>query len=387
MERHELNRIFERLLPAPEQEEAVWNRLLQREERPARRIGRWSAFPAAAVLLLVLVTCAAASVTGMDRRLTDFFGGGEETETLLLPGAMALDLTAESNGAELHVTQVLRDRYTVALAADFTAPAGAVLDTSNPKLTFGGFLPGEGGTVFFGEDGRSVGADYSYGWEWICLEDENPRDNRLSLLYFLHVTSGLREDSLPASFRLSVGDLEFFRWSAAGVETLCTGDWSMEVPLPPDSLGERQTFDRVAGELDGSDIRLREVYLSPVTMTVTLERDRDFLPEPGSEAWSHAFARWNFALDGEHFAAENGYEPAVERAVLTDRNGRKIPLEHLGSAGDSEADPEDGPRRNRYVFRLTEAAALEQLRGGTLTLRIGDGSCESPLDNLRPAAE
>lgn len=385
MERLDLERMFARMGPSQEQERAVWDRLLRTEKakRPARRSWRWTAAPAAAVLLTALITCAAAGVTGLDRRLLDFFGGGEEA--LLLPGAMPLDLTAESGGAVLHVTQVLRDRYAIVLAADFTAPEGTVLDTSDSDRIFGGFLPGENGTAFFDETGQSVGEDYSYQWKWICLEDGDPRDNHLSLLYFLYVTSGLREDRLPTSFRLSAGDLEFFRWSAVDTEILCAGDWSMEIPLPRSGLEECQSFDRTVGELDGASIALKEVYLSPVTMRITLERDGEIPGESGSEARIHAFQNWYFALDGEHFAAENGYEPAVERVILRDRRGREIPLEFRDSAADSEANPGDRKPRNHYIFRLTEAADPSELRGGTLILRIGEGSCEIPLNGLHPA--
>ena len=161
----------------------------------------------------------------------------------------------------------------------------------------------------------------------------------------------------------------------------------MEIPLPRSGLGECQTFDRAVGELDGASVTLKEVYLSPVTMMVTLERDGEIPGESGSEAWIHAFQNWYFALDGEHFAAENGYEPVVERVVLRDRRGREIPLEFRDSAMDPEAGPEVGKLPTHYIFRLTEAVDPSELRGGTLILRLGEGSCEIPLDGLRPVGE
>ncbi|RAY93089.1 hypothetical protein DK853_55035, partial [Klebsiella oxytoca] len=42
--------------------------------------------------------------------------------------AVPVDVTAEDNGATLHVTQVLMDRYNIMIVADFTAPEGTVLD-------------------------------------------------------------------------------------------------------------------------------------------------------------------------------------------------------------------------------------------------------------------
>ena len=38
-----------------------------------------------------------------------------------------------------------------------------------------------------------------------------------------------------------------------------------------------------------------------------------------------------------------------------------------------------------YVLRLTQATDVEELQGGILTLRVGGGSVDIPLDNLVPA--
>ena len=59
------------------------------------------------------------------------------------------------------------------------------------------------------------------------------------------------------------------------VDLLYAGNWSLEVPLPQKDMGYTQKFDQNVGELDGSAIRLKEVYLSPVTLMVTLERESD----------------------------------------------------------------------------------------------------------------
>ena len=76
----------------------------------------------------MLVTCAAAVVIGIDQRLIDFLGGGEQAQELLTPGAQPVDVTTEDNGASLHVTQVWMDRYTILFLSDFTAPERTVLD-------------------------------------------------------------------------------------------------------------------------------------------------------------------------------------------------------------------------------------------------------------------
>lgn len=68
MDRHELNRMFEQLVPTAEQEKAVLDRLLQTERKviPMKNLKKLSSIGIAAVVTLALVTCAAA-VSGLFR--------------------------------------------------------------------------------------------------------------------------------------------------------------------------------------------------------------------------------------------------------------------------------------------------------------------------------
>ena len=63
--------------------------------------------------------------------------------------------------------------------------------------------------------------------------------------------------------------------------------------------------------------------------------------------------------------------------TLTTKDGQTVPLIELGSTGsDQDLD---------IAFQMEEITSLEQFLGGTLTLRIGDGSVDIPLDGLVPA--
>ena len=84
----------------------------------------------AAAAALLVTGAAAATVTGVSQRLLDYLGVGPEdsqTAELLIPGAMAVDITKEDNGAVFHVSQVLRDRTSILVLADFPAPEGTSL--------------------------------------------------------------------------------------------------------------------------------------------------------------------------------------------------------------------------------------------------------------------
>lgn len=62
MDRHELNRVFDQLVPTEEQEKAVLDRLLQTERKviPMKKMKKLTSIGIAAALVLLLITCAAA---------------------------------------------------------------------------------------------------------------------------------------------------------------------------------------------------------------------------------------------------------------------------------------------------------------------------------------
>ena len=130
-----LRRVFDQARPSPEQKEAMLRRLLEpeRKGKPMRKLKKLTVVAIAAALMVI--SCAAAVVTGIDQRLLDYFGASPKQAELLLPGAVPVDVTVEDNGAALRVTQVLMDRYNVVIVADFTAPAGTVLDRDDYILS------------------------------------------------------------------------------------------------------------------------------------------------------------------------------------------------------------------------------------------------------------
>ena len=115
MVRHELTRMFDGLKPGPGREQALLRQLLQEQARRNRPMKRWKSAVLAAVAAVLLVTAAAAAaVPGLSQKLLAYLGVAPEdtgTAQLLAPGAVAVDIVKEDNGATLHVTQVLRDRH------------------------------------------------------------------------------------------------------------------------------------------------------------------------------------------------------------------------------------------------------------------------------------
>ena len=169
MEPRDLNRMFDALAPTPEQEQAGLDRLLQTERkvRPMKKLKKLTVVAIAAALMVI--SCAAAMVTGLDQRLLNYFGSSQEQAELLAPGAVPVDVTVEDNGATLHVTQVLMDRYSILILADFTAPEGTVLDmgegVKGRDWGFGGMdwsLP-----ELLDQTGKEIDLEQSWSWTTI----------------------------------------------------------------------------------------------------------------------------------------------------------------------------------------------------------------------------
>lgn len=374
MERHELNRMFDGLTPDPQQEWEMLKKLLQDGARRKKPMKNWKQIVAGAAAAALLVTGAtAAAMPGLSQRLLSYLGVSPEnaqTAGLLAPGAMAVDVVKEDNGAKLHITQVLRDRTSIMVLADFTAPEGTSLKMGDPdseKVFIGsdGFYGG-GEHYFMDEAGEKIDLRIyrNYIYQWEILEDDDPADNHLSAMFVIKLPQGDMLRGKAVSMRVPVGTLSYSVWDEETEKPrfveVYSGDWSCDVPLPQKDIGWTQQVDRAVGELDGAKITVKELYLSPVNLLVTLGRE-------GGE---------NLSGDVEfHWLGLLG----VKDIVLKDKDGNTIAM------GDSQFDSgmiEDTESTN--MFRLSEITNPASFQGGSITLNLGCGTVTIPLDDLTP---
>ena len=367
MEPCDLNRMFDALAPTPEQEQAGLDRLLQTERKvvPMKKLKKLTVIGIAAALMVI--SCAAAVVTGIDRRLLDYFGAGPEQAELLAPGAMPIDVTAEDNGATLHVAQVLMDRYNIMLLADFTAPKGTVLDLGREaddiSCAFDSGSIGASVPDLLDQTGRPV--PYSgWGWKTIVLDDEDPLDHHLSLLFRLTLDEGVQPDWEIGGISMYNGDLMRHGENPWDIITVWSGDWSCEVPFTWQDIGRSIQPNQVIGQLDGRDITLTDIYLSPLTLRIRYQRYPLGVSPPHTRTQPIDY-RWNHVLESDNI-------------TLTTREGRTVDLIVEGYAGTSNFWD------HRDIYHLAEITALEDLEGGTLNIRIEGGSVDVPLDGLVP---
>lgn len=375
MEPHELNRMFDHLAPTPEQEEEGLRRLLQTERKvtPMRKLKKLTVAGIAAALLLI--SCAAAVVTGIDQRLMDFMGWGEQAQELLAPGAVAVDVTAEDNGATLHISQVLMDRYSIMVLVDFTAPEGTVLDEdSGERYVFNepwNLRAPRVPSILTKE--KEVPLDFVHaGYSTKVLDDGDPTDNHLTLLFDIGLRDGIQPDWEIEGLLFYAKGL--YRYgSGIGSTVACAGDWSCRIPVTWQDIGWSVQPNQPVGQMNGSDITVKEIYLSPMTLQVYME----------SVPIESATRKTDWG----------GWYPASEHIILTTKDGKTIPLISVEGRYGGSMSVLCGwvwPREQRINFSLTEITDPTLLQGGTITLLLGDSGEEEfviHLDNLTPVTE
>lgn len=355
------NRVFEQTKPSPEQKEAMLSRLLKPERKvvPMKKLKKLTVAGIAAALMVI--SCTAAVVTGLDQRLLDYFGANQEQAELLLPGAMEVDITAEDNGAVLHVTQTLTDRYNIMIVADFIAPEGTVLDMKEEldvSRCFGGMTSSM--PDLLDQAGAAIDPQGGWGWQTKVLDDGAPLDNHLSLLFRMELEKGIQADWGITGMALRNKNLFRYDPEEDHYVTVYSGDWSCQIPLTWQDIGRSVQPNQMVGELDGIDITLTELYLSPMTMRLQFKSEVPIPQQFGGGIGN----RWLQLVN-------------CDNTTLTTRSGKAIPLTDLGgSSGDQDKD---------CMFRLDEITSLDDLEGGILNIRIEGGSVDVPLNGLVPA--
>lgn len=333
---------------------------------------------AAAAALLVTGATAAVVVPRLNQGFLDYLNVEPEdteavvqAESLLLPGAMELDITKEDNGAALHVTQVLRDRNCVMVLADFTAPEGTVLnmgdlDAPGSWMRKGFSLTSETTACFLDEAGEPMGGGLTGYYNWEVLEDGDPLDEHLTLMLTLFPQMGETSVMNAAALRVPAVNLSYFDTEGFDSEAVYYGDWTVQIPLPQQDIGSAQQLDYAIGELDGARIVVEELYLSPMTMELTLTREGGVDLDSWTDENEAAQIRW-LSL------ANDAADP--NNVVLTAKDGETVSLEWSAGGGV-------GTGRQVAVFRLSQVTDPAKFQGGTLTLNWACGKAVIPLNSL-----
>ena len=199
---------------------------------------------------MLTTTAFAAKVMGLDWRLLDFLGAGEQAETIIA-GAQVVNKTVRNADSSLTVREVLGDRNNMYILLNFTAPEGTALDAYGYRFRGGHLKIGAGGGW------------YSSGYT--KLEDADSEDNSLDLVLMV-TTDGI---STGETMTMELTDLE----AAAGygepyVSLGLSGTWKVRFPLDYTDCSRNWTGLWKPVTLYGQEVAVTEVSVSPLSVTV-----------------------------------------------------------------------------------------------------------------------
>lgn len=315
MEPHELNRMFDRLAPTPEQEENGLNRLLQTERkvRPMKKLKKLTVAGVAAALMAV--TCAAAVVTGVDQRILGYFHIASEQEPLMAPTAVRVEKShIYDNGWTVDIRQAMSDRYSMAVLFDVAAPEGMGLDWEESGLSLEPC-----------PDRKFSGM----GWRVDHLADEDPEDNRASYLLFLHYDNHDGYDIIGSVWDLTPKYFWYVERDGTSREVPLE-DWTCRVRLSDQDPGLLYDVGQTIS-LKGCGTDLDQVYLSPISFAFRLRHIPDALWEIGSGL---------------------GREDLEGDIILHTASGEIVQMETLVMGGLTNPDPDDPDASyGLYMFR------------------------------------
>lgn len=329
MDPRELNHLFEQMSPAPDQEEAMFARLQAPEKAVKNPSRRWkkSVFVLTAAAAMALA-CAAAAFSALDPRLLSFFQRTPQDTELLGAGVVAVDQShTYENGWTISVRQALADRYSFTALVEVTAPEGTALDQAEYLLDLDSDLLPEL------EDRDGIGG-FRYGST--MLEDEDPADNHITLLWDRSPTSYLKAETEPFTGRTAVlTPLRLTAWDTVqNLEIDFTQEpWTCTVDLPEEDSGTEISVRQAV--LVGEDkMEVTQLYLSPISCALTLQGE-----EHDSRMWGPV-----------------GLSSLMEETSLTLADGSTLPMSRLlnltynSDAGQAEA-----------VFQLERITDPEQV--------------------------
>ena len=175
----------------------------------------------ALVAAALMMTAAFAVAAGLDQRLMDYFGIGQEDLNLVSNGIVQVDKSRTyKNGWTVEVKQLLFDRYCGEILVDLTAPEGTVLTEQDYRMDFQ--------TLPTNRDLTNQGWGGGIGGEYLP-ESSDLAHGRISTL------ADFREES-----------------------------WTVKLTIPEEDPGRTLTTEQPLN-VAGYELPVKQLYVSPIS--------------------------------------------------------------------------------------------------------------------------
>ncbi len=343
----DLRRIFDRTAPTREQEAAILARLsgTEREEHTMKRGMKRMA--AALIAAALMMTAAFAVATGLDRRLMDYFGIGQEDMALVADGVVQVDKARTyENGWTVEIRQLLFDRYCGEILVDLTAPEGTVLPERDYRMDFQ--------VQPTNRDMTSQGWGGGIGGEYLP-ESSDLAHGRISMLLHVHlgVTSG---DLLGIRLKLTPEKLGWWGleaeddWEFHTLADFREESWTVKLTIPETDPGRVLTTERPLN-IAGYELPAEQLYVSPISFVY----DVSGLPFRGQSYDGDTIEGLMAVMEDEK----------LTNAVLTMADGSQVTMAaqyscEINHAAGGMFD------QGRVIYRLADIIDPEQVRSVTL---------------------
>lgn len=262
MTENRLKGLFEALGPNEEHKDKLWQEITAkngqqtkttRKQVPIRSF-RTAMLGVIAMLCLATTTAYAAAFLGLDVKFLDFLKPVDgEQERYLQNGAYVVGKQVVNENGTLEVKQVIGDNHLVYILMEFTAPEGTVLNAE--RYRFEGHL-----------DFDAAGS-YSAGVGFESLEDENPDDNKISLVMSYLLTD---KSIIGKDVQLLVRNLEGAGAFPDEFETVISGLWKTKFKMDFQDISSAHQLNEDIS-LYGYKAKLTYISISPISVTLKME--------------------------------------------------------------------------------------------------------------------
>lgn len=225
----------------------------QKVEKFARRrlpLRKAWALGLVAVMVFAMGGIAVAKVA-MDDGFVDFLQPASEEQASNL-NAVGADVTQEvtDNGVTVRSRQMVGDGHRLYLLMDVIAPEGTVLDAENDT---------------FGQPFGYVDGNDGLGYSFERLADDNPGDNKISMILSLDGS----EDIVGHDLHLDLTDLKRYSSAKQDYETLFTGNWKLTVPINYTNQAEKHEIGKTIA-YKGGELVFEDMEISPLSLNVNV---------------------------------------------------------------------------------------------------------------------
>ena len=225
----------------------------EKTEKFARRrlpLKKAWAFGLVAVMVFAMGGIAVAKVA-MDDNFLSFLQPASEEQAADL-NAVGSDVTQEvtDNGVTVRARQMVGDGHRLYLLMDVIAPEGTVLDAENDS---------------FGQPFCHVDGGDGFGYSFERLADDNPNDNKMSMVLSLDAA----DDMMGHNLNLDLTDFKRYSMEKMDYETLFAGNWKMTIPINYTNQAEKRDIGKTIAYRDG-ELVFEDMEISPLSLNVNV---------------------------------------------------------------------------------------------------------------------